>query len=107
MGFNTTILILNDGLDELQKHPQEFVDRLVEQIQRGEEGDIPVGNFCNPVHVMKTAHADIPRIYVTHGNSIIDIDETPRKGIDKFWDTYTKWALRVIRDRRKEKKEEK
>lgn len=28
MGYNTTVLILNDAFGEIERHPDQFVDRL-------------------------------------------------------------------------------
>lgn len=75
MGYNTTVLILNDGLGEIERHPEQFVERLASQIHRMESGDVPVGNHANPVHVMSTAHADVPRLYYTHGNMILELSK--------------------------------
>jgi len=56
MGFNTTVLILNDALDELKKHPEEFVKKLTLMAQSGEVGSFSVGNHANPVQVVSVEH---------------------------------------------------
>jgi hypothetical protein len=71
VGFNTTVLILNDGLDHIEKHPDEFYQGLCEKMHDG--GDVSLGGFVNPVHVMPTAHADVFRLYATHGNAILEL----------------------------------
>lgn len=71
MGFNTTVLILNDGLTEIQADPKAFVEGICSKLHDG--GDVRVGNFCNPVYVMPTAHADMFRLYTSHGNSLVEL----------------------------------
>lgn len=75
MGMNTTILIRNDGLGELERHPDDFVRALNGMIQSFQEGDISVGQHANPVQVMRTQHADVFRLYATHGNSIVELSK--------------------------------
>lgn len=75
MGFNTTILILNDGLDQIRKNPEAFVESLYHKIASGEEGDVGVGGHVNVAHVMRTQHADAPRLYLTMHNTIIEVGE--------------------------------
>jgi methyl coenzyme M reductase subunit C-like uncharacterized protein (methanogenesis marker protein 7) len=85
MGYNTTVLILNDSLDILEKHPQEFVDGIVRKMNTG--GDIGVRGHVNPAHVMPTAHADVFRLYCTQGNAITELsmwsNETMRMATDE------------------------
>jgi hypothetical protein len=73
MGFNTTVLILNDGLYDIERHPEQFVKGIVHKARWREGGGIAVGSHCNAVTVMRTEHADVFRLYATHGNSIVDL----------------------------------
>jgi hypothetical protein len=73
VGYNTTILILNDGLHELVKYPEQAIEGIWNKIASSKEGDVRVGNHANPIYVMKTAHADVPRLYFTHGNGITEL----------------------------------
>ena len=65
MGFNTTVLVLNDALTEIENDP-EFGKKLVAGIRKlGSTGgihpgpvNVPVGNHANPVTVIETHHAD-------------------------------------------------
>jgi hypothetical protein len=68
MGYNTTVLILNDGFGEIERHPEEFVAGIGEKMNRG--GDIGAGNHGNVAYVMRTDHADVSRLYFTGGNWI-------------------------------------
>lgn len=74
MGYNTTILILNDGLDQIRQNPEEFTEKLYNAIGH-HNGDqtFGVGNHMNCVTVMKTEHADVFRLYATEGNSIVEL----------------------------------
>jgi hypothetical protein len=74
MGYNTTILVLNDALDVLEDNPKEFVEGMVSAIQEGRTRSIPVGNHCNPVQVMHTAHADVPRLYFSQANFMTELN---------------------------------
>lgn len=73
MGFNTTVLILNDAFDQIRKHPEEFVAGLDSKMQDG--GSFGVGCYANPVEVMPTQHADVFRLYCTHGNMIMELSQ--------------------------------
>lgn len=73
MGYNTTVLILNDGLHDIETHPEEFFKNLNEKIMDG--GDLPAGSHCNPAYVMPTGHADVFRLYATHQNSILELSK--------------------------------
>lgn len=60
MGFNTSITICNDGFGQIEKHPDEFVDQIMLNYNRGGRGLgdhadatqlIAVGgNFSTKVH---------------------------------------------------------
>lgn len=71
MGFNTTVLILNDAWDQIKKHPEEFVAGIDKMMRRG--GTFGVGNHCNPVQVLRSEHADHFRLYASHGNQITEL----------------------------------
>lgn len=80
MGFNTTILILNDGWDQIVAHPDEFIEKVgavvssgIHRRVPGFEGDdfgvsIGIGNHCNNVQVMCNDHADITNVLLVGGN---------------------------------------
>lgn len=65
MGFNTTVVVLNDALGEIRNDP-EFGRRLADAIahvQRGKPVDVPAhsikgGIHCNAAVVIETHHAD-------------------------------------------------
>jgi hypothetical protein len=71
MGFNTTLLILNDSLGAIKSNPEQFVTGILHHLDGG--GDISVGGHVNAAHVMPTQHADVHRLYFTHRNSITEL----------------------------------
>jgi hypothetical protein len=120
MGFNTTVFLLNDRLDEIRRNPQAFVEEMLSAIATvGRVGRERDPWITGQTTVMPTAHADVHRLYMSHGNSMIDlsfpyfIKEEIRKNTDpqrrEFLIKYYKDALKVarslIRDMAKELKE--
>ena len=70
MGFLTTVTIRNDGLDQIEKHPEEFMENLLNAIRKNEKDEISCGNHCNVAIVQKSRHADDWAIYVHAGNTV-------------------------------------
>lgn len=71
MGYNTTVFILNDQLDQIRRDPADFVERLYHSIVSSDTGVYVPGQTT----VMPTAHMDVHRLYSTHGNSIIELSK--------------------------------
>lgn len=70
MGFNTTVLILNDCLDEIEKD-KDFGKKLVRailQVTNRGQIDISVGCCGNAATVIETHHADYD-LYVKIGGN--------------------------------------
>jgi len=62
MGFNSTVLVINDGLDQIEKD-DEFGKKVGDGIRRlgptmGKGIEISSGNHANPAKVLETHHAD-------------------------------------------------
>lgn len=66
MGFNTTVLFLNDGIEGIKTDPL-FNIKLYNQILKG-EGDFSIGNHSNAGSVIETHHADHSVLIVAGGN---------------------------------------
>lgn len=66
MGFNTTVLILNDGMDNILTD-KDFPVKLHRQILKG-EGDFSIGNHCNAGCVVDCHHADYTSLIAVGGN---------------------------------------
>lgn len=71
MGYNTQVLIMNDALDALEEHPEQFVTGIVRQLHNG--GDVSVGGYVNAATVIPTAHADRFRLLASHGNLMLEL----------------------------------
>lgn len=69
MGFNSTILILNDALDQIKDNPEQFTQAVVDLILKGEQKETrPVGRHGNPVTLVSQNHADATSVVTVGGN---------------------------------------
>jgi hypothetical protein len=76
MGYNTTILVLNDALTHIENDP-DFGKKLCKAIRElGVMGgmrrgpiNVPVGGHANPVTVIETHHADQTALIAVGGNN--------------------------------------
>lgn len=73
MGFLTTVTIRNDGLGQIEKHPDEFAKNLIDAIGMNYKGEISCGNHANVAIVQKSRHADDWAIYVHAGNTVTHV----------------------------------
>lgn len=70
MGWNTTIVLLNDGLDDIAKDPT-FGERLkAAALESNNSVDrwVRAGNHANPAHVVESHHADGITVIAVGGN---------------------------------------
>ena len=73
MGYNTTVLVLNDALHEIENDP-EFGKKLVAAIRMmaikpdKKRIDITVGNHGNAVSVIETHHSSATAVVAMGGN---------------------------------------
>lgn len=72
MGYNTTVNILNDALDQIQKYPEEFVQGILRSHNYG--GGFGVGCHANPVEVARSEHADVFQLHAVYGNSLVTLN---------------------------------
>jgi len=75
MGYNTSVIVLNDALGEIENDPQfgkkigQAIGKLtLRQSPRGV--DIPSGNHCNAATVIETHHADDTTLLAFGGNCV-------------------------------------
>lgn len=73
MGYNTTLVVLNDGLGAIASDPKfgEKIKNAVSylSIYPAKRMDIPAGNHCNPAAVIETHHADQTTLIAVGGNT--------------------------------------
>jgi hypothetical protein len=70
MGYNTTVIVLNDALHEIEKD-KEFGAKLALAIMKSRPGhreDISSNYFVNAASVIATQHADITSVVAIGGN---------------------------------------
>jgi hypothetical protein len=71
MGFNTTVVVLNDALGEIENDPK-FGQRLASAVKelsvRKGRIDVPAGNHANAASVVETHHASENAVVVVGGN---------------------------------------
>jgi hypothetical protein len=81
MGYNTTVVIMNDALEDIRKDPnfgENLVQAVLESVRyrttelddRGFHHivDIPAGNHANAGHVVESHHADGTHLVQVGGN---------------------------------------
>lgn len=72
MGFNTTVLILNDAvhtLTEDKDFPEKLVSAIHEMYTKREPVDVSILGHVNAVTVLAQEHADIMQILAIGGNT--------------------------------------
>lgn len=70
MGYNTTVLFLNDAANELERDPlagRKIYEGIMTS-QRGKQVDICLGNHVNAATVLAQHHADETQILAVGGN---------------------------------------
>jgi hypothetical protein len=70
MGYNSTLVILNDALHEIEKDKDfgKKVHDAVITVNRGKPVDISSGFHCNAATVIETHHADQISLIAVGGN---------------------------------------
>lgn len=78
MGYQTTIMFLNDAYIDIEKNPDQVIKNILDALKNTNEQSktYSIGCFANPMEAIKTEHADIPRIYMTWRNMIVEIGVT-------------------------------
>lgn len=82
MGYNTVIQIRNDAVSFIREHPEQFVAGLTDAVGQsiGFEPyhmrplEVRAGGHTGAAIVMPSHHADERRLYVSHGNLLVDLD---------------------------------
>jgi hypothetical protein len=119
MGYNSTLLILNDALHLIRDYPEDFSKALLHQIAFGEDKDLAdsneVGavansfgfkNHVNPFAIMTVQHADFHSLILVGGNyaSVIghcyagNRGHHTREDVIKSMDSIlAQWDLKVVK----------
>ena len=112
MGMLVTATIYMDGLDQIKKNPNEFVEKLSEIAESGKSDYFGLGNHGNVVNVQKCRHSDDRTIYVNMGNTVTEVnpyDDDFLTLMDKFPDFtdnliyHLNETVKKIKDIQKEK----
>jgi len=71
VGYTTVVKIINDGFDQLENNPEEFVKQVRDGMLYG--GERGVGNHANVIQVMKAQHSDIFQLHAIHRNFAMEL----------------------------------
>jgi hypothetical protein len=104
MGYLTTLTIYNDGLDQIEKNPEQFVERVL-NAARNTSGPsvLPVGSFGNLVKVQKTRHADDCTVYVHMGNTVCEMNAYSEETLKTMMQA-TKFFKKMLAEMKKQAK---
>jgi hypothetical protein len=102
MGFNTTIVIMNDALHQIGKDP-EFGKNVAEAIMMRETYgdklvDIPSGNHVNAASVIETHHADGMHAVLVGGNSGYNLGWVGGYSLNPSDSEHAKTLLKALAD---------
>jgi hypothetical protein len=77
MGYNTTILVLNDALHHIRDDnafgQKVYQAVLIHQRDNEKTTDISVHGHCNAASVIETHHADEQHLFLVGGNNAVDL----------------------------------
>lgn len=100
MGYNTTVLILNDALSRIKSDPEEFVKSLCRMAGSGKAtGDSPIDfHLGSQSGVIQTHHADNTAIILVGGNSatVLGARYGWKHNEPEFQIECLKWVLRDL-----------
>jgi hypothetical protein len=77
MGYLTVVVLHIDAMGEFEKNPTKFGEAILDGMRRAnssmKEESVPIGSYCNYIHVHPLHHADDERLYLSRGNCVTDI----------------------------------
>jgi hypothetical protein len=74
MGHISVVIIRHDGLDQIQKHPKQFVDNLSQAILFNQpRTSVIAGNHANAADVLQSRHSHDAQLYVLAGGTIAEV----------------------------------
>lgn len=71
MGFNTTVVVINDALTDIENDPdfgKNLVAAIIQADRFGGRVDVPARGHVNAAHVVETHHADQTALVTVGGN---------------------------------------
>jgi len=83
MGMLTPVLIRNDDLGEIEDD-KSFIKRLVYACLLTKKQSISALGCCNAVECMGTKHADVSRLLVVRGNTMMELNPYSDKDVSEF-----------------------
>lgn len=92
MGLNTTVVILNDTLNDIE-NDREFGKNLAIAIQQGDKY-VQAGRYGRAAQVVETHHADIKVVVVVGGNT----GELLHGGYANYRNSAEETAVQVLKD---------
>lgn len=99
MGFNTTIVVLNDALRQIEED-KDFGKKLVEGILKktlhGDTVYVSAGNHANPVTIVEMHHADSNHLVMVGGNTGTDLGYVSGYRLDPETDEGKQTLLRNL-----------
>lgn len=73
MGYQSTIIIRNDALGDIESNPKQFVENLLAAIFTVADGavnlDVPCGNHANVARVIEVHHSDATTVVSSGGST--------------------------------------
>lgn len=82
MGFNTTVIVMNDAVDQIANDP-DFGKKLAQAIMHlsvdRKPGDVSAGNHVNAATVIENHHADNTTLVAVGGNFATELLQTGRR----------------------------
>ena len=97
MGFMTIVSILNDGWHLMKANPEQFMANIEKGMRDWSPGgsvrDYPIGNFCNPMEVRRSFHADQSVLLLAGQNSLEDLADFDPTRKDAFYLAYKARAM--------------
>ena len=100
MGFNTTLILMNDALEQIRddKNLGRKLADAVLKVSLGKAVDVNAGNHCNAITVLESHHADQYNMVAVGGNYAIDFGHVyPQYRVSEFNDNGDVQKLAIIR----------
>jgi len=104
MGFITVIAIMNDGVDQIQAHPQEFADTIVKACNANHSKSYGCGYHVNMIEAIRPHHSNEDVVLCLSGNTLIELSEYSSE-TERFISQHKDFSRDVIMKVRKVGKE--